>query len=281
MKYLSILLLAFLSFACTDGASTEDSNVYDLSNMEVAASGDYEIALGAEYLDANSKSFDYTKPKQDQKLIKESYLVFETSDIDKTYNNIVAVIKTYNGYIQDDSADKNQYRTSRRLIVRVPTSNFQETIDGVSKNVDYFDSKHTTLKDVTEEFIDLEARLKAKKELENRYLELLKKAKNVKELLEVERELSHIREEIEAKEGRLKYLQDKVSLSTINIEFYKTNSESKVTKSYGSKMWNAIVSGFDGLSSFFLGILYIWPFIIILIIAFFLIRKWINKRRKK
>jgi hypothetical protein len=46
-------------------------------------------------------------------------------------------------------------------------------------------------------------------------------------------------------------------------------------------MWSAIVAGFDGLSMFFLGILYIWPFILVVIIAFFIIRKWLAKRNKK
>ncbi|WP_430467123.1 DUF4349 domain-containing protein [Winogradskyella ouciana] len=266
------------SLSCTNKDQVENSGVLGLLN---AGSGTPEyFEFSNEAVNLNYKTYGDAKSSQDQKLIKESYLVFETGDIDKSYSNIVAVIKKYNGYIQDDSAEKDYYRIIRRLTVRIPTANFQNTIDDVSKNVEYFDTKQTTLRDVTEEFIDLEARLKAKKELEKRYLELLKKAKNVQELLEVEKELSHIREEIEAKQGRLKYLENKVSLSSINIEFYKTNSESKVTKSYGSKMWNAIVSGFDGLSTFFLGILYIWPFIIILIIVFFIIKRWLKKRKK-
>ena len=91
---------------------------------------------------------------------------------------------------------------------------------------------------MTEEFVDLKARLKAKKELEDRYLQLLEQAKNVKEMLEIERELSNIREEIEAKEGRLQYLQNKVTLSTIYINFYKTTQSKGVSLSYGQKMIN-------------------------------------------
>jgi len=98
-------------------------------------------------------------------------------------------------------------------------------------------------------------------------------------MLEIERELSNIREEIEAKQGRLKYLNDQVSLSTLNVEFYKITSQTGATVSYGSKMWKALKSGFNGLSIFFLGILHIWPFIIIMIIAFFVIRRWIIKKK--
>jgi Domain of unknown function (DUF4349) len=267
MKYIIVIFILTLPLACSNNSDT--LGIVNRSDI------DMETVL----LEAPIES-DF-KQEVDQKLIKESYLAFQTEDLEKSYREIVTVVKKYNGYIQDDAADKGYNRISRILTLRVPTSNFQNTIDDISSAVDFFDAKRISSKDVTEEFIDLEARLKAKRTLEERYLELLKKAKNVKEILEIERELSTIREEIEAKQGRLKYLENKVSLSTIRIEFYKITTETGVTKSYGSKMWNAIVAGFDGLSMFFLGILYIWPFILVVIIVFFVIRKWLAKRNKK
>lgn len=270
MKYVIVLFILTLPLACSNNSS--NSGILGIMN---SSDMDMESVL----FDAPFES--ESKQDVDQKLIKESYLSFQTEDLDKTYGKIVTVIKKYNGYIQDDAADKVYNRVTRRLTIRVPTKSFQSTIDDISNTVDFFDAKQISSKDVTEEFIDLEARLKAKRTLEERYLELLKKARNVKEILEIERELFTIREEIEAKQGRLKYLENKVSLSTIRIEFYKVTTETGVTKSYGSKMWSAIVAGFDGLSMFFLGILYIWPFILVVIIAFFIIRKWLAKRNKK
>ncbi|WP_179344593.1 DUF4349 domain-containing protein [Winogradskyella ursingii] len=271
MKFLIALWILALPLACSNNTGSDEY-------VEKSVAVD-EMDLGARSLDDNS--IQISEKQQPQKLIKTSFLSFETQDLDKTYKDLASTISKYKGYIQDDASTKGYNQISRRLVVRIPIEDFQNTIDAISSNVEFFDTKQISSKDVTEEFIDLEARLKAKKTLEARYLELLKKANNVKEILEIERELSNIREEIEAKQGRLKYLQNKVSLSTITIEFYKRTTETGVTKSYGSKMWNAIVSGFDGLSVFFLGILYIWPFIIIIIIAFFLIRKWIAKRNKK
>ena len=91
--------------------------------------------------------------------------------------------------------------------------------------------------------------------------------------------LEKIYEEIEAKQGRLQYLQSRVSMSTIIIEMYTEKPEGTGTRiSYGSKMWNAITSGFNGLSSFFLGLLQIWPFILILAIVFFLVRRKLRRK---
>lgn len=272
MKTIFALFILTLPVMCSQGSSehASDSEVYNYALDDV--------------LEEETSTINgiISSPKENvkQKIIKESFLRFETQDLNNTYNQIKQIIIKNNGFVQNDQSNKSYNKLTRHLIIRIPTSNFQNTVDSISKNVPFFDTKRISSKDVTEEFIDLEARLKAKQTLEKRYLELLTKAKNVKEILEIEKELSIIREEIEAKQGRLKYLQNKVSLSTLEIEFYKTTSKSGITQSYGSKMGNAIKSGFNGLSLFFLGILYIWPFILIIIILFFFIKRWIKKRNK-
>lgn len=271
MKVVYALLLLALPLMCSKSAENEEKNLmYEDADLEIAS----QIQAPEVITKGNDQDI-----LQEQKLIKESYLRFETQEIEKTYKVVAKFILQNNGYIQDDEASKSYNQLTRRLIIRIPTDNFQKTIDYIDSQVAYFDTKQITSKDVTEEFIDLEARLKAKLALETRYLELLKKANNVKEMIEIEREISAIREEIEAKQGRLKYLQNKVSLSTLTVEFYKITADSGVTVSYGRKMWNAIASGFDGLSFFFLGVLYLWPFIIILLIFVFVLRRWLKRKK--
>jgi len=275
MKFLLSLSVVMLALACSNGGSNaNNSDGLEAFSMEDAVT---ETVMSSKQV--------LSAPNSDrsiqQKLIKESYLNFETQDLDKTYIFITGVIKQNGGFIQDDNSNKSYNRISRRLVVRLPSVEFQKTIDSISNHVDFFDTKRISSRDVTEEFIDIEARLKAKQTLEKRYLELLSKAKNVKEILDIERELSKIREEIEAKQGRLKYLKNKVSLSTINIEFYKLTAESGVTVSYGTKMWNAVKSGFNSISLFFLGLLHIWPFILIVLLFLFFIKKWIKKKQPK
>jgi hypothetical protein len=99
-------------------------------------------------------------------------------------------------------------------------------------------------------------------------------------MLEIERELSKIREEIEAKQGRLQFLQNRVSLSTINLDFYTLTSETGITQSYGQKMINSLKGGWDGISVFFLGILYLWPLFIIALIVVFVLRKLLKRNKK-
>ncbi|MEJ2112634.1 MAG: DUF4349 domain-containing protein [Flavobacteriaceae bacterium] len=273
MKALLYLFIILLPLACSNNSSNADS---EESNERELSETVLQEAVSDNAMMVSKSSVPSTF---DQKIIKNSDLRFETEDLDKTYNKIIQFVKQNEGFIQNDNSNKSGNRMSRNLEIRIPTINFQKTIDSISNYVSFFDTKRISARDVTEEFIDLEARLKAKQTLEKRYLELLNKANTVKEMLEIERELSNIREEIEAKQGRLKYLSDQVSLSTLNIEFYKITSKTGATVSYGSKMWRAIKSGFNGLSIFFLGLLNIWPFIIIMIIAFFAIRRLIYKKK--
>ena len=230
-------------------------------------------------LDAAFK-FENFETQAEQKIIKEGNLRYETKDLKATYNQIIVVSKKYNAFIQSDEEGKDYNELYRNLIVRLPSKNFDAFLSEISTGVDYFDRKEISSKDVTAEYIDTEARLKAKKTLEARYLELLKKATKVAEILEIEKELSVIREEIESKEGQLKYLQNKVSLSTLTINFYKTVANSQdATVSFGSKMWNAIQSGWNGISAFFIGLLHIWPFIVILVAVILYIRKRIASKK--
>ncbi|PKP24239.1 MAG: DUF4349 domain-containing protein [Bacteroidetes bacterium HGW-Bacteroidetes-2] len=248
-----------------------------------ASNGNTSYSVGMEeasMVSKNSIAADATVT-QDQKIIQTGNLRFETKDLDKTQQHIQKVVAQNQGFIQEDNSGKNYNEVYRSITIRVPTTNFQSTIDSISKGVSFFNQKDISRQDVTEEFIDLEARLKAKRELENRYLELLKQAKNVTEMLEIERELSKIREEIEARQGRLNYLENRVSVSTISIYFYKITTDTGITTSYGGKMWNAVKSGWNGISMFFLGLIYIWPFLLILLMFLYLLRRYLRRKKQK
>ncbi len=270
MKIVSTLFLLF-AFGCSNGVSDESYNSdSSIAGMEMATEGEIRQQLVP----------SGTVEEQEQKIIKTASLAFETKNVEATHKNIIQLASQFKGLVQSDNSGKDYNRIYKNLIIRIPTENFQEFLNRISEGVEYFDQRNITQQDVSEEFIDLEARLKAKRELENRYLELLKKANNVKEMLEIENELSNIREEIEARQGRLQYLQNQVSMSTVTIEFYKTTAETGVTQSYGQKMKNALQGGWNGISVFFIGILYLWPLFLVALIIVFVLRIFLKNRKK-
>lgn len=276
MKKLFLFLIILLfSFSCKKSESYDSA--VSLSEVRLPAKEVDHVKLVKPVI-ANDKK-NVVNEEIEQKIIKTGDIRFESNDLEETYNQLIIAVKKHHAIIQNDTEGKDYSSVFRRLVVRVPSKNFDLFLADISKGVTYFDNKDISSQDVTEEYIDIDARLKAKKVLEARYLELLKKANKVSEMLEIEAQLSAIREEIEAKEGQLRYMQSQISMSTITIEFYKTvANEGGATISYGSKIWNAIKSGFNEISNFFITLLSIWPFLIILALIAHFIRKRLKKK---
>jgi len=219
----------------------------------------------------------------ERKLIKEGRIHFETTDALKTREKVINIVSECKGYISKDNS--TQYNTVVRynIIARVPADKFELLLNRISESTEKLDSKDIEVLDVTEEFIDAQARLKTKKELEERYKELLKKANKVEEMLSIEKEIGILRAEIESTEGRLKYLQDRVSYSTLEVNFYEKieKAEKSIPFGFGSKFTTALKDGWEAILSFVIGLTKLWAFLLLGVIIFFKVRYLIKRRRKK
>lgn len=211
----------------------------------------------------------------ERKLIKEGRVEFKTDNLNTTRKTIFEAVNKYKGYVSSDQEFKSPGRKSNTVVIRVPAKTFDNLLSDATKGVEKFESKEINVKDVTEEFLDIQARLKTKKELELRYIDLLKQAKNVTEILEIEKQIGELRSEIESIEGRLKYLQDRVSFSTLTMTFYETVPNETA---FEQKFKNGFRNGWDNLIWFFVVLTNIWPFILIGIGLIFGIRLY--KKRK-
>ncbi|MHC0444468.1 DUF4349 domain-containing protein [Flavobacterium sp. 3-218] len=266
MRYIFSLLL-FLVITLSACSKASDEKIY---NSEVSA-----ITMSA----PASVDGPQTIP---QKIIKSANLKFETADIEETFQQIQKAVKENNATIQSDSEGKNNISLYRTITVKVPSQNFDVFLQSITKGVSYFDEKEISSEDVTDQYIDLDSRLKTKRKLEERYIEILKKATKVSEILEIEKQISEIREEIESKQGQLKYLESRISESRVFINFYKPIAEKQSVKvSYGSKLLTAVNSGFNELSGFFIWLISVWPFIIIFCVLAYFIRKRFKRRKKE
>ena len=257
-----IMLLSILS--CNDN--------YGRSNTAIA---DMEVAAEAQYLKP-IEDIDKHDVEIERKLIKEGHLAFETDNLSTTRKTIFDAVDKYQGYVSSDQEYSSPGRKSNTITIHVPADNFDKFLNDATQGVKKFDSKDVNIKDVTEEFLDIEARLKTKKELELRYLDLLKQAKNVIEILEIENQIGQLRSDIESIEGRLKYLENKVSYSTLTMTFYESIPNHI---EFGEKFKNGFKNGWNNFIWFFVGLTNLWPFILIGII--FLIGILVYVRRKK
>lgn len=282
MRHIFILSFLFLIlFGCSKSSDSAEEN-YAIQTVQMPAKAEnvaYDRKVSPN--DAPPPPPPPIKEKIEQKIIKEATLKFETDNLENSFSQIQQAVANSKARIINDSEGKDFGSIFRNLTVKVPSQNFDRFISDISKGVSYFEVKNISAEDVTEQYIDLTSRLKTKKKLEERYLEILKKANKVSEILEIEEQISTIREEIESKEGQLKYLESRVSESTVTIEFYKTIAEKEGIKiSYGSKLLTAIKSGFFTLSDLLLSLLSAWPFVILFCLFAYFIRRRLKRRKK-
>lgn len=268
MKNSALLLLIGLLFIT---CKNSDSNTVEFATLSDSKMNLTNSLQTKKAFSANETSNTVSKETISRKLIKNGNVVFETYDLEKTKATIELLVQKFDGYISSDSKNEFDNKVNYYLNIRIPAQYFDSILKGISSQISKFDSKEITISDVTEEFLDIESRLKNKKELEKRYLEILQQSKSVEDILNVERELGKLREEIEATEGRLNYLSNQVSFSTLSVSFYKKVSNET---SFFGKIGENFTNGFDNFKSFLLFIITVWPFVIIIPISYFLIKKW-------
>lgn len=280
---LSLVLNLFLSCggkkaAYETGKSARAENYMSESKSSSSDSAFQEDKKESD--DVNTASLD--NGNIERKLIKTGFIEFETEDIKKTRETIENLVTKYQAYISQED-EKNFYSNIRHTIsIRIPKENFDNLLNELTIGIKKLDNKNITVEDVTEEFVDSLARLKVKKETEQTYLKILSQAKTVKDILEVQNQIQDLRSDIEAIEGRLRYLQKSVNYSTLNISMYQIISSSIARPSFFTKALNAVKEGIGLFSDIIIGILYLWIFIlIIIIIAVIIIKKRRNKKRSK
>jgi len=200
-----------------------------------------------------------TKSSIERKLIKKGTIEFEVSHLTNTRKRIFQAVKKYNAYVSSDQEFKSTSRNSHTIIIRVPSEKFDLLLKDATHGIEKFDRKEIIVTDVTEEFLDIQARLKTKKELEQRFIAILQKAKNVTEILEIEKEIGKLRSDIESIEGRLRYLQDKISFSTLTLDFYKPIPNNI---QFGKQFKDAFINGWNNFIWFLVSLTHIWVFIL-------------------
>ncbi|MCX8192148.1 MAG: DUF4349 domain-containing protein [Nitrososphaerales archaeon] len=151
-----------------------------------------------------------------RKIIYEGWLVIEVKDIDSTIEQIHRIVREMGGFVSQMSFSKYGEAKSATVTVRVPQVKFYTTLQYIGRLGELKDSKVSS-QDVTEKYIDLEARLKNAQRQEQRLLQLLDRAQKVDEMLRIEQELTRVREQIELYMSQLRYLERRVEYSTITI----------------------------------------------------------------
>jgi hypothetical protein len=225
----------------------------------------------------------------DRKIVYTATVEAVVSDFDAAGKKLQEIIKQHQGLLgQSEITGTTGVQRTGRWKVRIPVAQFEPFLQEVAK-LGELQRNAIDSKDVTEEFYDLEARLKNKKIEEERLQNHLKNTTaKLQEILEVEKELSRVREEIERLEGRRNLLQNLTSLTTVDITLreirdYKPPTAptfgTQISRTF-SNSWSALQDFGAGLVLFLVALAPWLPILLVLgIVLYFLSRRVVRRSR--
>ncbi len=181
------------------------------------------------------------------------------------------------------SRTQTDYKIENTASIKVPVDQFDELVTALTSGEHKLIERKIASEDVTGEFVDTKSRLEAKKQVRLKYLDLLKQAKNMEEILNVQNEINGIQEDIEAAAGRVEYLSHASAYSTVNITYFQILDSSKENAneiSYRSKIWQSFKNGWDWIGEVVIGLISVWPLFLLGFLCWVVYKKFINPKRR-
>lgn len=224
-----------------------------------------------------------SKPDWNKKIIKTANLNVEVKDYSKFNQLVHSSANRFGGYVADELQSETEYKIENTIVIKVPVDQFQSAVDFFTSGNGRINEKKISSEDVTTQVVDTKSRLEAKKQVRLRYLDLLKQAKNMQEVLQVQTEINDIQEEIESAAGRINYLSNASAMSTIHFTYYQViNASAKETETvtFWEKSKIAFLSGWSGLVEVMIGLLNIWPLALILTLVVWAVKRSVLKKVK-
>lgn len=220
----------------------------------------------------------------DKKIIKTAYINIEVVNIAASRKLIDTTIKAFNGYIVSENMQNTESQLSSNINIKVPALQFDKMLAKLATLAKKVEYQNIETQDVTAEYIDVETRLSNSKKVEQTYIKLLQRANTIEDILKIEQKLGEIRTEIESTQGRLKYLNNQVSYSTINLSIYQKLEYKFIAEqlpSFWERLKGSIISGWRGIVAFVLFLIKLWPLWILAVLGWYGWKRLLRIRKKK
>ena len=221
----------------------------------------------------------------ERKIIQNVDLTIKVDDVEAIMGKIISLTSQNDGYIVNSSLYKQEDSYSARLTVKIPQEKLTGTVNTIS---DYGEvtNNETYTEDVTEEYYDSQARLKVLEAKEVRLIALLDKAANIPDIVTIESELGNVRSEIEVIKGRLQYLTNSTSFSTINISLRQAiPGQLKAPQGTTGKALQGLIASLNNMidfgSNLIIFLITILPWLVILGLIYSAVRWFRNKRKNR
>jgi Domain of unknown function (DUF4349) len=187
---------------------------------------------GGDKLRSGLKLEGVASPKQaeivtgNRKIVRNGSLELLVGDVGQALGKIRAIVEGMGGFVEK-STQSNTGSHTAGMTVRVPANRLDQAISEIKNLAMNVEQENIEARDVTRDYIDLDARLRNAEAEEGQYLQILKRASTVKDTLEVSEKLSNVRGRIEQLTGEMKFLTTQIDMSSLEISV-RAEAEARV-----------------------------------------------------
>lgn len=292
----AVLLLPLIFFACNMNASKdrapEDANitVTEAQKTEEKPVDNFYVATDSVASPPAGDNKQQQSPNQtpaaplpnpdwDKKIVKNANVAIEVKNY-KSFNEFVhATARKWGGYIAQEEQAESEYKIENVITIKVPVAQFDNMVNELATDKEKILTKSIGSEDVTGQVIDVRSRMAAKQQARLRYLDLLKQAKNMEEVLQIQNVIDGIQTEIESASGRVNYLTHASAFSTVHLTFFQVLNATAVNNdkpNFGVRVLNALENGLLWVGELLVLLLTLWPLWLALGVALW----WVLKMRK-
>ncbi|WP_274363317.1 DUF4349 domain-containing protein [Paenibacillus thermotolerans] len=254
----------------TDSAASESALVADMETAankapaampEEAAAGGSGFGSGAADGDDSGAAPAASEPRTARMLIYTANLTMEVESYAKAYTEIQNLIHLSGGYIVGFTEETTSFEKTGLFTIKVPADGFNGFLAKLENVPNVQLNRSMKAQDVSEEYVDLDSRLKAKQVVEKRLLDFMERATKSDDLVKFSNELGQVQEDIERMKGRMRYLEQNVAYSTVELRVYEVVNDRATLAGksagipLGEKMSRAVSGSIDVLVAVFEGVM--------------------------
>lgn len=262
--FFSLLLLA-------QSCAQENASMADFQNTETSSTAKSNIAYDETDAPLTNEAIEIDpKITSLRKMIKVADYRFEVEKLHESTTKIESLVKDHGGLITAMNLSNEHYGAENQMTIMVPDENFEALLIVMAAEAINVNYKKINTQDVTEEYVDVKSRLNTKRDVHEKYVQLMRnKAKTIDEVIKAEEAIRHIQEEIEAREGRLRFLNHRTAMSTINLSIYQKSDGNPMqakephAAAFIGKIKNGFWNGMQIVEGVILLILNFWPILLI------------------
>ncbi|MBA3692784.1 MAG: DUF4349 domain-containing protein [Acidobacteria bacterium] len=286
-KFIAILLLASFFWACSSNAT--DTSVSTTKNVPSLTEKISDVTPQAQVSLNQAEQTQIAPIAVERKIIRNADLQLEANAPEEAQQKITQIAESKGGFVVESTQSSSDVKATTRdtvtMTVRVPSAKFDEALSEIRQTASRVIVESVKGQDVTEEFIDIEARLKTQKALEAQFLEIMKRSNSVEDALNVQTEIAQVRGEIEKIEGRKRFLESQASLSTVKIKLQSPTAFSANSTGFFYQLKEAFGDGFSAALNFILILVKILiallPFLILIVLPIYLLIRYILRKNRK